>query len=416
MERLVFHVDVNSAFLSWEASRIVKDGGEDIRLIPSVVGGDPNKRTGVVLAKSIPAKKFGIKTGEPLSAALRKCPNLFIARPDFSLYEKNSRAFMKICSEYTPTLEKFSIDECFLDMSGMHLIYPDPIATAHEIKDRIYNELGFTVNIGVGSNKLLAKMASDFEKPNKVHTLFYDEIEEKMWKLPVRELFSVGASTAARLERSYIYTIGDLARRSLRSVQAIVGVKLGELIHSYANGIDNSIVTAEHEEAKGYSISTTFEQDITSMKDAKKILLMLSDSVSARMRADGAQAYCIGVSVRTGEFKNNSHQRKLFEATDITSEIYEVSSSLIEELWDGHTPIRLIGLSLTSLTRGEGEQISFFEDEEKEKKRKVDKTVDNIRNKFGSDTVVRGTSYKTKMNVGKKYKAQMENKEDGEDE
>ena len=414
MERLIFHIDVNSAFLSWEAARIVKDGGEDIRLIPSVVGGDPNKRTGVVLAKSIPAKKYGIKTGEPLSAALRKCPNLFIARPDFSLYEKNSRAFMDICRHYTPTLEKFSIDECFLDMSGMHLIYPDPIATAHEIKDRIYSELGFTVNVGIGPNKLLAKMASDFEKPNKVHTLMSDEVETKMWKLPVRELFSVGASTAARLERSHIYTVGDLAKRSVKAIQAIVGVKFGELIHAYANGIDSSPVSSQTEEAKGYSISTTFEEDITSMKDAKAILLMLSDSVSARMRADGAQAYCIGVTVRTGEFKNSSHQRKLFEATDITSEIYSVSSELICELWDGHTPIRLIGISLTSLTRGEGAQISFFEDEEKEKKRKIDKTVDNIRNKFGSDTVVRGTSYKTKTNVGKKYKAQMENKEDGE--
>ena len=416
MERLIFHIDVNSAFLSWEAARIVRDGGEDIRLIPSVIGGDPNKRTGVVLAKSIPAKKYGIKTGEPLSAALRKCPNLFIARPDFSLYERNSRAFMDICRQYTPTLEKFSIDECFLDMSGMHLIYPDPIATAHEIKDRIYRELGFTVNVGVGPNKLLAKMASDFEKPNKVHTLMSDEVEAKMWKLPVRELFSVGASTAARLERSHIYTVGDLARRSVKAVQAIVGVKFGELIHAYANGVDNSPVSSQTEEAKGYSISTTFEEDITSMTDAKAILLMLSDSVSARMRADGAQAYCIGVTVRTGEFKNSSHQRKLFEATDITSDIYSVSSELIGELWDGHTPIRLIGISLTSLTRGESEQISFFEDEDKEKKRKIDKTVDNIRNKFGSETVVRGTSYKTKMNVVKKYKAQMENKEDGEDE
>lgn len=411
MERLVFHVDVNSAFLSWEASRIVKDGGEDIRLIPSVVGGDPNKRTGVVLAKSIPAKKMGIKTGEPLSAALRKCPNLFIARPDFSLYEKNSKAFMDICREYAPTVEKFSIDECFLDMTGTGKIYPDPIKTAHEIKDRIYRELGFTVNIGVGSNKLLAKMASDFEKPNKVHTLFSHEIEEKMWKLPVRELFSVGASTASKLERSHIYTIGDLAKRSEKSVQAIVGVKLGELIHSYANGVDNSPVTAEHEEAKGYSISTTLEEDVTSMNEARAILLLLADSVSARMRSDGARAYCVGVTVRTGEFKNNSHQKKLTEATDITSEVYDIAEKLLSELWNAHTPIRLIGLSLTSVTRDEPMQMTFFEDEQKEKKRKLDKTVDTIRNKFGSDTVVRGTSYRSKTNVGKKYKAQIENKE-----
>ena len=411
MERLVFHVDVNSAFLSWEASRIVKDGGEDIRLIPSVVGGDPNKRTGVVLAKSIPAKKLGIKTGEPLSAALRKCPGLFIARPDFSLYEKNSRAFMDICREYAPVVEKFSIDECFLDMTGTGKIYSDPIKTAHEIKDKIYRELGFTVNIGVGSNKLLAKMASDFEKPNKVHTLFSHEIKEKMWRLPVRDLFSVGASSAARLERSYIYTIGDLAKRSEKSVQAILGVKLGALVHRYANGLDDSPVRSEHEEAKGYSISTTLEEDVTSMKDAEAVLLMLADSVSARMRADGARAYCVGVTVRTGDFKNNSHQKKLSEATDITSEIYDVSEKLLSELWNARTPIRLIGISLTSVTKDSPVQIDFFEDEEKEKKRKIDKTVDTIRNKFGSDTVLRGMSYRAKASVGKKYKAQMENKE-----
>ncbi len=411
MERLVFHVDVNSAFLSWEASRIVKDGGEDIRLIPSVVGGDPNKRTGVVLAKSIPAKKMGIKTGEPLSAALRKCPDLFIARPDFYLYEKNSKAFMDICREYAPAVEKFSIDECFLDMTGTGKIYPDPIKTAHEIKDRIHRELGFTVNIGIGSNKLLAKMASDFEKPNKVHTLFFHEIEEKMWKLPVRDLFSVGASTAARLERSFVYTIGDLAKRSEKSVQAMLGVKLGELVYRYANGLDDSPVSAEHEEAKGYSISTTLEEDVTSMKDAEAVLLMLADSVSARMRADGARAYCVGVTVRTLDFKNNSHQKKLSEATDITSEIYEIGEKLLSELWNGRTPIRLIGLSLTSVTKDEPIQINFFEDEQKEKRRKIDRTVDTIRNKFGRETVVRGTSYKTKTNIGKKYRAQMENKE-----
>ena len=410
MERLVFHVDVNSAFLSWEASRIVRDGGEDIRLVPAVVGGDPKRRTGVVLAKSIPAKKLGIKTGEPLAMALRKCPDLFIAEPDFSLYEKNSRAFMDICREYTPIVEKYSIDECFLDMTGTHIIYPDPVKTACEIKDRIYRELGFTVNIGVGSNKLLAKMASDFEKPNKVHTLFQNEIESKMWDLPVRELFSVGASSAARLERSRIYTIGDLAKRNLKSVQAILGVKLGELVHAYANGIDLSPVRAEHEQAKGYSISTTLEKDITSFGNARRVLLLLADSVSARMRADKAKSFCVGVTVRASDFKDRSHQRKLSEATDITSEIYEVSVQLLRELWDGHTPIRLIGLSLTMLDRGEGEQISFFVDENKEKMRRVDKAVDSIRNKFGNDIVVRATAYKSDSKVGKKYKAQMENK------
>ena len=237
MERLIFHIDVNSAFLSWEAARRVAKGQSDLREIPSAIGGDPEKRTGVVLAKSIPAKKFGIKTGEPLSTALRKCPDLVLARPDFKLYEKNSHAFMDICRNYAPVVEKASIDECFCDMSGTGYLYPDPIATAHEIKDVIRDTLGFTVNVGISRNKLLAKMASDFEKPDKVHTLFPEEIKQKMWPLPVGNLFTVGGNTAVKLCRAHIETIGDLAKMPLESLQAIVGMKFGQQLHNYARGI-----------------------------------------------------------------------------------------------------------------------------------------------------------------------------------
>ena len=188
MKRLIFHVDVNSAFLSWEAVRRIKEGLPDLREIPSCIGGDPQKRTGIVVAKSIPAKKYGIQTGEPMAMALRKCPGLVTVPSDFELYDKYSRAFKAICASYAPVMESFSIDEVFLDMTGTSFIYPDPVATACEIKDNIHNKLGFTVNVGISTNKLLAKMASDFEKPDKVHTLFPDEIPVKMWPLPVRNL------------------------------------------------------------------------------------------------------------------------------------------------------------------------------------------------------------------------------------
>lgn len=227
-KRIVFHVDVNSAFLSWTATQMVKDGKEDIRLVPSVISGDPNKRTSVVLAKSVPAKKYGINTGEPISMAMRKCKELVIAPPDFKLYSKFSKAFKDICRKYTPVVEEFSIDECFLDMSGMETVYPDIIATAHEIKDKIKSELGFTVNVGVGSNKLLAKMASDFEKPDKVHTLFENEIESKMWVLPVRDLLFLGKSTAEKLNNIGIKTIGDLAHADVATLKSLVGNKASE--------------------------------------------------------------------------------------------------------------------------------------------------------------------------------------------
>lgn len=408
MQRLVFHVDVNSAFLSWEASRRVALGEPDIRNIPSAIGGDREKRTGVILAKSIPAKKYGVNTGEPIGMALQKCPQLYLARPDFKLYERCSKAFMDICREYAPIVEKYSIDECFLDMSATKTLYPDPIATAYEIKNRIKNELGFTVNIGIGSNKLLAKMASDFEKPDKVHTLFSDEIEEKLWQLPVGELFSVGANTAQKLKRACIYTIGDLARIDMHILQSLIGTKFAYQLHNFANGIDDTPVLDAPERAKGYSNSTTLENDVTSLDEANRILLALADTTAARMRADGARAYCIGVTVRGNDFRDKSHQRKLEQATDITSEIFLICKSLFSELWDRKTPLRLLGVSLTNVTYEDDEQVSMFDDDKNKKARMIDKTVDSIRDKFGSETIVRGLVYKSELNVGKKHKAEME--------
>lgn len=410
MARLIFHIDVNSAFLSWEATRRVSLGEDDIRLIPSAIGGDREKRTGVILAKSIPAKKYGIKTGEPVASALRKCPDLFLARPDFRLYEASSHAFIAVVREFAPVVEQVSIDECYADFSGTHRIYPDPVALAYTIKDKIRNELGFTVNVGIGDCKLLAKMASDFEKPDKVHTLFRNEIPQKMWPLKVGELYSVGHATAEKLERAKIRTIGDLANTEVARVQRIVGQKLGKQIHDYANGIDTSEVLAEPEEAKGYSISTTLEEDIKKAEDAHKVLLALADSVTAKIRADGAKAYCVAVTIRDNSFKTRSHQRSLMNPTDISREVYQISKELFDELWDGFTPLRLLGIALTNITRDDTMQFSLFQDETREKARKIDKAKDTLNARFGSATIVRGSSIQSNIDVGKKYQAQIEQK------
>ena len=408
MEKLIFHVDVNSAYLSWEAARRVKNGEPDLRLIPSAIGGDREKRTGVILAKSIPAKKFGVVTGEPVAMALRKCPQLELARPDFRLYEKNSKAFMDICRKYAPVVEKYSIDECFLDMSGTGLVYPDPIAIARTIQDEIRETLGFTVNVGIGRSKICAKMASDFEKPDKLHTLFPEEIPQKLWPLPVGELFTVGAATAQKLQKAYLTTIGDLAKADLALVQAVVGKKWGIQLHEYANGIDNSPVHAHAEDAKGYSNSVTLETDVTDYEKADRILLALSDSVCSRMRADGVKAQCVAVTIRGNDFKNRSHQRKLQEPTDITSEVFALCKALFREVWDRRTPLRLLGVSLTELGNDGYFQQSLFPDQRREKNEKLDKAVDSIRHKFGSGTIQLGGTMKTAENVGKKHKAQMD--------
>lgn len=415
MDRLIFHVDVNSAFLSWEAARRVNKGEDDIRLIPSAIGGDREKRTGVILAKSIPAKKYNIKTGEPVAMALRKCPDLFLAKPDFSLYEKSSKAFMDICRKYSPIVQQYSIDECFLDMSGTQHVYPDFLEVATKIKNDIRDNLGFTVNIGIGPNKLLAKMASDFDKPDKIHTLFLDEIKDVLWPLPARELFLVGNATSERLRKGYITTIGELAKTDQRRIQALVGVKLGIQIHEYANGIDDTPVLDKPEAPKGYSNSITLEEDVKTSEAANRILLALSDSVVSRMRVDKVKAFCISVTIRGNDFKDKSRQKKLPEPTDITTEIFEIAKKLFSEVWDNKTPLRLLGISLTDLSEESYIQQSFLHDQDKIREEKLDKTIDGIRKKFGMDTITRGSLYQSDTNVGKKYKAKFENENEKED-
>lgn len=404
-DRLIFHVDINSAFLSWEAARRVKNGEPDLRLIPSVVGGDPSSRTSIVTTKSIPAKKFGIETGEPISMALRKCPELVIVQSDFNLYVKCSRAFKSICKEYTPAMESFSIDEVFMDMTGMELLYPDPIELAHTIKNRIRDELGFTANIGIARNKVCAKMASDFEKPDKVHTLFPEEIQTKMWPLPVGELFTCGKSSAAKLISMGIKTIGDLANADMQHLTLILGENQAIHFHNYANGIDESPVSEEWIDAKSYSAETTIENNITDPREIEHIFLAQADVVSARVRAEGAKARCVTIKWKTPDFKNHSHQRRLSEATDVTEVIYHEACKLLREVYKGE-PVRLVGLGLSDIDRDGFEQMSLIVDDRQEKLKKLDLAMDSIRGKFGNDSVRRASTMDVDKRMNRKFKAE----------
>lgn len=415
-ERLIFHVDVNSAFLSWEAARRVKEGLPDLREIPSCIGGDPKSRRGIVVAKSIPAKKYGVTTGEPVALALRKCPDLVCVPGDFALFDRCSRAFKKICASYAPVMESFSIDEVFLDMSGTHLIYPDPVAVAHEIKDKIRDELGFTVNVGIGTNKLLAKMASDFEKPDKVHTLFPSEIPEKMWPLPVRDLLFLGKASEQKLLRDGIKTIGDMAKSDEAEIRQLLGDKNGRQLYRYANGIDDSPVRSEREEAKGYSAETTVEEDIVTYERALSLLLAQCDVVAARMRRDGKKCSCVAVTYRTLDFKTRSHQKNFEDPTDVTEEIFAQVKKLLYECWKCE-PLRLIGVALTDLTSDEFRQMSLFENtEDREKQKKVDETIDDIRRRFGNGMIVRGSTISTAGKVARKARAQLDRDVEGKQE
>lgn len=392
-DRIIFHIDVNSAYLSWEAAERLKNDPEavDLRTICCAVGGDREKRKGVILAKSIPAKKYGVRTGESVANALRKCPTLQLVKANHKLYAEYSRQFMGILKEYTPDVEKFSIDEMFMDMTGTEKLWGDPVATAHIIKDRIRDELGFTVNVGVSSVKLLAKMASDFEKPDKVHTLFLEEIAEKMWPLPVGELFMVGRSSSAALNRMGIYTIGDLAKANPKNLEKHLK-KHGRTIWEYANGIDASPVAPREPENRGIGNSTTLSRDVTDPDEAKKVLLFLAESVAKRLRADGWKAEQVSVSIKNFRFHTTSHQMPLTRPTDVTSVIHRAACQLFDELWDG-SPIRLLGVSTGKLKKNaDMHQMSLFEDEAAyEKNEKMDAAVDAIRRKFGDEAITRAS-------------------------
>ncbi len=394
-ERVIFHIDVNSAFLSWEAVRRLKAGETlDLRTVPSAVGGDQKSRHGVITAKSIPAKNYGIVTGEPVAAALRKCPQLFLVPPDFKLYQESSHAFIKICREYSEVLEQFSIDECFLDMTAeAGNDREKAVKLAYELKDRIRDELLFTVNVGVGGNKLLAKMASDFKKPDRVHTLFPDEIEKKMWPLPVGDLLFVGRSSVERLQVLGIRTIGDLAKMPESVLRSHFGEKASQAMHRSSNGMDDSPVQSEREDEKSVGNSTTLPYDFTTREEVLPVLLQLSESVAGRMRKSGVKGGLVTVTIRSSGFTTVSRQKKLDFHTYATDVIYEEAVRLFDSLWDQETPIRLLGVTCGALSDGNNEQMSLFGQEEREKREKLDEMLDRIRDKFGKDAVKRTGDY-----------------------
>lgn len=392
-ERVIFHVDANSAFLSWTAAYRVKVLGEsvDLREVPSVIAGDKASRHSIILAKSTPAKKFGIHTGEPLFQALEKCPDLIVAPPDYELYVEASRHFVQMLRQFSPMVQQYSIDEAWVDMTGTQRIFGAPRLAAEKMRQRIWDELGFTVNVGISSNKLLAKMAGDFEKPNKVHTLFPEEIEEKMWPLPVRDLFLVGSATEKKLKGFGIYTIGDLAKAERSVLKKRLG-KHGETIWHYANGHNAEMVTPEPEENKGYGNSTTTPEDVITYAHAHQVILSLCETVAMRMRKDGKCGRCVSIHLRTNEFRHFSHQTVLHGATNITSELFDAACHIFDEAWDGQTPLRQLGVQVTRLSQEPYQQYDLFSDMtpiQYEKKLRLDETVDFLRDKFGEDIIRR---------------------------
>lgn len=391
MKRLIMHIDVNNAFLSWTAIYLLERGyKEDIRNTYAIIGGDEKRRAGIVLAKSTPAKKKGIKTAETIYEAKRKCSNLKIFPPNYDFYKQKSKELFSLLSNYTPDIEIASIDECYLDYTKVQKLYGDPIKFAEKIQKEINNKLGFTVNIGIAENKLCAKMASDFSKPNKIHTLYQYEIKEKMFPLPIEDLFGVGKQTAEKLKFLGIKTIEDLALQQEYNLKKIFKNQAKHLIE-IANGKDEDEVDSARQSPKGISNEITLSEDVTNKKDLCKKLSILSEMVSKRIRKENKYAKVVCVILKDNHFRRYSHQKKLKNPINTYEDIYKYSKQILEEFYQNE-PIRLIGIRLDDLTEIKNIQTSLFEKtSDLDKGEKLEQIMDKINNKYGKEVLKRAS-------------------------
>ena len=410
MSSVIFHIDVNSAYLSWTAAEKIKNGAaQDLREIPSIIGGDQKSRHGVVLAKSVPAKKYGIRTGEPVANAFRKCPNLVMEPPDHKMYRQKSAMLMEYLRSFTTKIEQVSVDECYMDFTEIASQYASPVSAAFQIKDSIREKFGFTVNIGISSNKLLAKMASDFEKPDKVHTLFPEEVPLKMWPLPIGELFMAGRSSVEALKKLEIDTIGELANADLGLIELHLKSH-GKMLWEFANGIDHSEVQPEQSEAKGVGNSTTLSEDAATVEEAMKVFYKLAKSVGARLRKAGQRAGMVSMEIKYYDFRTASHQKQLLKPTNEDQVLYETACQLFKEIWSGE-PVRLLGIRTAKLSaESEPEQMTLFDMElpqpPDEKHQRLNAAMEAIRKRYGNDAVKKASLMKKTdgKNDGKKKK------------
>lgn len=389
MDRIIFHIDVNNAFLSWTAIYLLEHGyKEDIRKIPSIIGGEEKERRGIVLAKSPIAKKFGIVTAEPIYQAKKKCPNLQVFPANHEWYRIESHKFKEYLKQYSPVIEEFSIDECFVDMTGTNYLYKNYIELAHKIKNEIKEKFGFTVNVGIGNNKLCAKMASDFEKPDKVHTLFKDEIVTKLWPLDVKNLFMVGKKTASELYKINVHTVEELAHTNIKKLEKIFK-KQAKYLKNASWGIDDSEVSeANYHRSISISTTETFPHDIDDEEKLKNYLLVQTEKVTRELREKNKYANTVAVIYKDKNFNSYSAQEKLKNPTNETKIIYNKVIEILDKSFKKQ-PLRLIGVRLSDLCEQKNEQLTIFELSNKmEDNSSIQKTIDELNKKFGSDLII----------------------------
>lgn len=400
MERIIMHIDVNNAFLSWTAIELLNNGYKyDIRNSYAVIGGDETKRSGIVLAKSNSAKKLGIYTSETLYSARKKCSVLKTYYPNYLFYSEMSNKLFELLRKYTPDIEIASIDECYLDYGKVKKLYGDEISFANNLKKEIKDTLGFTVNIGIANNKLCAKMASDFTKPYRVHTLYDYEIKNKMYPLSIDDLFGVGKKTVPKLNKIGIYKICDLANYDEYELFKYFKLQAKNLIN-LAKGIDNSEVINEKNDPLSIGNEITLTRDVKNYIELSNYLMNLSDTVSRRLRKQKKYANVICVILKDNYFKRKTHQKKIINSTNSQIDIYNIAKEILREMYDEY-PVRLIGLRVEKLSTNNTFQTSLFDENDKQSDNKIDKVVDELKEKYGNKVIKKAGIIDTKLN--KKY-------------
>ena len=390
-ERIILHVDVNNAFLSWTAVDMLHKGSKiDIRDRYAIIGGDEATRHGIVLAKSMPAKKCGVVTAETIYSARKKCPYLEVYPPQFKVYKKYSdRMYTYLCN-YSNKIERYSIDECFIDYTDNYEKFGDPVKLAYKIKNDIRDNFGFTVNVGVGNNKLLAKMASDFSKPDKVHTLFIDEIKTKMWPLNVDDLFMIGKASSKKLHELNINTIGELANTDIDLLMRHFK-SMGKMMWEYANGIDNSEVESERGNPKSISTSVVLPYDYTNIDEIKKVLKELSMDTGRRLRNKKMYTPNVGIWIKYHDFTKVSKQITIDKLINSDNDIYDYACKLFDKLYniDSDKKVRSLCVSVSNLTDVYKVQLSLLDNNAKEDNinDELKKTLEDIKKKYGDKSI-----------------------------
>lgn len=401
MDRIILHCDMDSFYASVELLDY-----PELKDKPVAVCGNPKNRHGIILAKNTPAKKFKIKTAETVWQARKKCPDLILLPPHHDKYKEYSHKINEIYQRYTNMVEPFSVDESWLDVTASQNLFGSGKEIADQIRNAIRNELGLTVSIGVSYNKIFAKMGSDYNKPDGTTVITRDNYKELLWSMDVREMFFVGKATADKLNRAGIYTIGELAQSNRNFLTTLLG-KHGGMLYDYTNGLEDSPVRlfSEKEKIKSVGNGTTFRRNLTSLDDIKTAVTALSDTVSSRLRKYQMKCYGVKVDIKDPDFKVISRQKQLEVPTNLEEDIFKTSMEIITSSWNSKKPIRLLTITAINLCdEDESVQLSLFGNnlETKEKSEKVERTMDDIRAKFGDKSITFGRILKNDIGLSDK--------------